>query len=549
MSEEQVVAAAGVPDAGGQSADISYDRYLFPGWKTSLAAIFGGMAISFVLFGLFYPYWWFADQDLILAYQGLLFNAGLPQEYFDHTGYLYDLMIAGWYGLLHGLGLLPVHALGEGPPLTDVPAFDAAWQQLIVAARVLSLLLSAFFVWLYATLVRRLIGDWRLALLAGMALACSSALIMHMRMMRTELLSGGLAVSALFLLIFAARNMRRRWLRPVLLAVAALLVTLAIVTKVQAILLVMTLPVITLTFGQREPKESQSLPAWIAAAWMVAALSAAIPAANLFLAGMADFPGNVFPYRSLGVVADGTYQAAIALWVIAAMAVHCRVWRIGARDCAAGMAAVLLGVSLGLLSLTLRFNAENLIAVTHPVEQMFYFATWMHPSLENQTQIISGALFRTFAWGFFRALQAHDHEPVLLLQIFAVVGAVIAWRRGDRQLPVQVLTLVLVVLGLDAAFSVRWIKVEYFIYTDPLLILAAVLIASRFPEWQRWAWKRKASVFVVALCVLWGNHLPVRQFLFATHDPQAACRWLAGYIPRIEPFPFCAGLPPGYERP
>ena len=179
------------------AADISYERYVFPGWWTSLAAIFAGMVISFVLFGLFYPFWWFSDQDLILAYQGLLLNAGLPQEYFDHTGYLYALMIAGWYDLLHWVGLLPVHALTEMPPPTDVPAFDAAWQHLVVAGRVLSLLAAGFFVWLYASLVRRLVGDWRVAVLAALALALSSAVIMHMRMMRTELLSGGLAVVAL----------------------------------------------------------------------------------------------------------------------------------------------------------------------------------------------------------------------------------------------------------------------------------------------------------------------------------------------------------------
>ena len=50
---------------------------------------------------------------------------------------------------------------------------------------------------------------------------------------------------------------------------------------------------------------------------------------------------------------------------------------------------------------------------------------------------------------------AHDYEPVFLLQIFAIVGAVVAWRRGDRQLPLQVLMLVVGRLGLDAVFTLR----------------------------------------------------------------------------------------------
>ena len=539
MTERQSVAAEHMAQPEG--AGFSCERYLFPGWKTSIAAILGGMALSFVLFGLFYPFWWFSDQDLILAYQGLLLNAGLPQEYFDHTGYLYDLVIAGWYSLLHWLGLLPVHSLSELPSLKDVPAFTDAWQHLVVAGRLLSLLLAGFFVWLYATQVRRLVGDWRVAVLAAMALSLSGAVIMHMRVMRTELLSGGLAVGALLLILLAACDVRLRSWRPVLLGLAALAATLAIVTKVQAVLLVVTLPAIALAFGRYEPKDDQRprASAWIAAAWIVAALLAAMPAARLFLQGLAYFPGEIFAYRRLGFVPDGVYQACIALWVVVAMATYCRLWRIRSADCAAGVGAVLLGVSMGLLSLTLRFHPENLIAVTHPIEHLFYFATWSTKALADQTQVLNGTLFEKFFAGFGRALLAHDYEPVFLLELFAIVGAVVAWRRGDRLLPLQVLMLVVVVLGLDAAFTLRHVAIAYFVYTDPLLILAAALVAVRFPEWQQWAWKRKATLAIVVFCILWGNHPPVRQLLFATHDPKLACEWLPSYLSRIGPFPYC----------
>ena len=507
-----------------------------------MAAILGGMVLSFVLFGLFYPYWWFSDQDLILAYQGLLLNAGLPQEYFDHTGYLYDLVIAGWYSLLHWLGLLPVHALSELPSPKDAPAFNAAWQQLIVAGRLLSLLLAGFFVWLYATLVRRLVGDWRVAVLAGMALSFSGAVIMHMRMMRTELLSGGLAVIALLLILLAARDVRRKSWRPVLLALAALAATLAIVTKVQAILLVVTLPAIVLPFGQRDAQDDRQsrISLWLAAAWVGVAGLAAIPAAGLFVKGLADFPGTLMPYIRLGFVPDGAYQAGIALWVVVAMVAYSRIWTIRPAECVAAMGAVLLGVSLGLLSLDIRFHEQNLLAVTHPIEHLFYFATWSTKALADQTQVLNGTLFEKFFTEFGRALLVHDYEPIFFLQIFAVAGALVAWRRGDRLLPLQVLMLVVVVLGLDAAFTLRHVAIAYFVYTDPLLILAAALVAVRFPEWQQWAWKRKATLFVVVFCILWGNHVPVRHFLFATHDPKTACVWMPHYLSRIGPFPYCA---------
>jgi len=456
MSEDRVAVAAWGSGPASQTADFSCEKYLFPGWTKSLAAVFAGMVISFVLFGLFYPFWWFSDQDLVLAYQGLLLNAGLPQEYFDHTGYLYILLISGWYSLLHWVGLLPVHALPEMPPPTDVPAFEAAWQQLIVAGRVSSLLLGGLVMWLYATLVRRLVGDWKIAVLAGMALALSTALIMHIRMMRTELLSGALVMVALFLLIFAARASRRRWRQPLYLALAAMLATLAIITKIQALFSVMLLPVIAITFGRPDPEDDGEAPLlpWIAAGWIALAVLATVPAAGLLRTGFTDFPGTVIPYRRLGIPED-IYQAAIALWFVVAVAVYCRFWKVRLTACAAGAGAMLLGVSLGLLSLDIRFQPEDVIAITHPVEHMFFFATWTHPALGAQAQILTRTLFEALDWGFLRALEAHDHEPVFLLQIFAIVGAVVAWRRGDRQLPLQVLVLIVGVFGLDAVFSLR----------------------------------------------------------------------------------------------
>ncbi len=97
-----------------------FGKVFFHGWKTSLVAIALGMALSLLLVGFSMPYWKIADQDLPLAYNALLLNDGRAQEYFEHPGYLYHLLLAAWYRLLHGLGFLPVHALSEVPPAADV---------------------------------------------------------------------------------------------------------------------------------------------------------------------------------------------------------------------------------------------------------------------------------------------------------------------------------------------------------------------------------------------------------------------------------------------
>ena len=518
---------------------------LFHGWKSSIAALVAGMAVSVFLFGFWMPYWRIADQDMILAYQGLLFNDGLAQEYFDHTGYLSYLTLGAWYRLLHWLGLLPVHALSELPPATDAAAFDRAWQHLVEAGRVLSLMFGAMFVWAYATLVRRLVGDWRIALVAAIALAYSGGIAMHIRMMRTELLSAGLVTSALLLVLVAARAPGVR--RHAMIALAGLCASLAVATKVQAMLPALAIPLLALAFGQdmqtpgdhglRRTGPRRWAPAAVIAA---AAIPVAWSAAGLLGYGIA---AGVAVYRPLGGGLSGVYQWLVALWVVGAMLAYARIWRAPAADTLAAIAAVALGVGLGLLSLHVRYHPQNIIALANPIEHMFAFTAGGNPALVNEPQVLSGALLATLAKGFGQALAMHSFvlstsaRPTLLLEWFAIGGAIVLWRHGERRLPMQVGLLILAVWGLDAVFTLRGLQLAYFAYTDPLLILAAALVLARFPQLQTQRWAQNIAFGLLVLYVVWAHVEPVKAVLHR-NTPQEACDWFPGHISRVK-FAFC----------
>jgi hypothetical protein len=519
-----------------------FGKVIFPGWKTSLVTIAASMAVSLLLVGFSMPYWKIADQDLPLAYNGLLLNDGRVQEYFEHTGYLYQLLLAAWYRLLHGVGLLPVHALSQLPPSTDVAAFDRAWQQIIEAGRVLSFILGIAFVWVYATLVRRLVGDWRLAVMAAIALAWSGGVAMHIRIMRTELLSAALITSALLLILVAARAGDTR--RLVYIGLAGLCASLAIVTKVQALLPALAIPVIALAFGQTAPAEareaSDAARRWIMALIAVAlAIVVAYPAVGLLARGMAA--GS--PYRPIGGGLSGIYQCFFALWVMAAMLAYAVWYRASVPDTVAAMAALVVGLGLGLLSLDIRYQPENVIAVANPVEHMFAFAASGASALVHEQQMLSGALVLALAKGLVQSLAMHSFvfstsaRPTLLLEWFAIVGAVVLWRRGERRLPLQVALLIVVAWGLDAVFSLRSLQTPYFAYTDPLLILAAVLVLAHLPDLQTRRWAQHAGIALLVIYVVWAHLEPVKAVL-RHNRPQETCDWLPAYTSKIE-FPFC----------
>jgi hypothetical protein len=522
---------------------------LFPGWKSSLAALVAGMALSFFLFGFWMPYWRIADQDLILAYQGLLLNDGRPQEYFDHPGYLNHMANAAWFTLLHWLGLLQVHALSELPPAADVDGFNRAWQHLIEAGRLLSLMIGGLFVWVFATLIRRLVGDWRLAVIAAIALAYSGGFAMHIRIMRTELLSSGLITTALLLVLLAARE-RRSLARNMALALAGLCAAVAVVDKVQAILPALAIPVIALAFGNdTRPTDGDTgdpddaTPTGLAAGLIVLAAAVGFIAVALMRQGMAGM-ASVPMYRPLGGGLSGLYQWGIVLFVPGAMLIYARLWRVRAVDAVAAIACMALGLGVGLLSLYLRYDLRNVIAVANPLEHMFVFASAGTAAFANEPRLISDALFSILAKGFAKAMAMHSFvlatsaRPTLLLEWFAIAGAIVLWRRGERKLPLQVGLLIVAVWGLDTVFTLRGLQIPYFVYTDPILILAAVLILAHLPDLQHRPWAQKLALGVLVVYVTWAHLEPVKHAL-TRGAPQETCEWAPSLLEHVERFPFC----------
>src|ERR1700738_140350 len=148
------------------SAKDAFYRLTFLGWRWGLAAIVAGLAVSCFLFGYALIYWRNADMDFMVIYSALALNDGKPQLYFDHPAYLTILSVKFWFLLLHGLGLLDAWSLSSIPPASNAAAFDAAMTSAVRAGRILVFLTATGCVLIFASLVRLILRDWRVAMLA-----------------------------------------------------------------------------------------------------------------------------------------------------------------------------------------------------------------------------------------------------------------------------------------------------------------------------------------------------------------------------------------------
>ena len=529
-----------------------FDRLVKFTWRDQFIFIFAIMLASFLIAGFWYPYWRVADMDFPIVYNALLLNDHLPQELFDHPGYLPILLLSYWLRALHGIGLIRVDALSGLPPVSDGPAFNAVWMTLTQSGRVLSLLLAMGLVAAFTYLLRALVRDWRIAALGGFLFAFSGGMAMQMRTLRTELLSAGLFTIALLMLLVSARRGSWSW-RPAVAGLAGALIALGMQSKVQVFFLIAALPVLLLPFGPDWAPASDGFWQKPRRAWPALAAAAAIALVTAYLArdviivGLTAAHASV-PLKSLGISAT-TYWSILAVWLALGMIAYAMVWRVAALEALTAMFAVFAGCMIGLLALDIRFQPNDAIVVLHPLETMYAWAAAANPqlsaggplfsaaSVEFLLQAIGGVIARrTFV------LQS-SARPGIFLEWFVIAALVIAVRRREWRLVIEVAALMLTDWGIDLLGMGRHLEQAYFLYTDPLAIVAAGLLIARLTDLQQHRLTYPLGIALIAATIVVSQAEPVKH-VFKKAGPEALCQGgLQYYYRRLGVLPFCQQHP------
>ena len=500
-----------------------FDRLTFLGWRWGLTAIVAGLALSFFLFGYAVIYWRNADMDFMVIHSALALNDGKPQYFFDHTAYLTILSTKLWFQFLHALGLFDAWSLSSIPPASDAAAFDAAMTQAVRAGRLLVLLIAAGCVLIFAALMRAVVRDWRVAMLATLAFAFSGGIAVHSRILRSELVSACPVIFALLVLIIAGR--RATLARPLALALAAALCVLGMENKVQVILLIGTLPFLALPFGSTE---SASIPFWrnTPTAWVATLVSAVLAAVALWLASpliATGFDHALFEaaqFRPVLMGRYGVYQVALALMIAGCMIAYAAIWRVSAAETLTSMLAIIAAAALTLLLLNVQYDARNVIAVVNPVEKMLVFADASGSGAAGVWGILAvllqgiGSVLARYTF-FLHS----SPRPTVFLVWLIIPGLVVAWRRGERLVVLQSLLLLLAAIGIDALGVRRGLKSEYFIFTDPLIILSGAILLDCLSDLRFHKWAYVVGMTLFALHIAVGQAEPVK-YTFKRTGPE-----------------------------
>jgi hypothetical protein len=217
------------------------------------------------------------------------------------------------------------------------------------------------------------------------------------------------------------------------------------------------------------------------------------------------------------------------------------IWRIGLTETLTSMFAVIAGASLGLLALYLQYDPQNVVAVINPIEKMLVFADAPATSATEGGKIFA-AVSLLFD-GVISVLKRYTFilfsspRPTVFLTWLVIPGIVYAWRKGERQVAIQAALLLLSAVGIDALGVRRGLKAEYFILTDPLIILAGALLLEKMDDlrWSKWAYPIGVALIVAHVAISQAE--PVKHVLKRS-GPEYICEWNEYYEPEL-PMPWC----------
>src|SRR3979411_3217756 len=425
------------------AAKDAFARLNLLGWRWGLTAIAAGLAASFFLFSYALVYWRHADMDFMVVYNALALNDGKPQLFFDHTAYITILSVKYWFWLLHALGLLDAWTLSAIPPASDAAGFDAAMTSAVRAGRLLALLTATGCVLVFAVLIRRVVHDWRIAMMATFAFAFSGGVAVHSRILGGEPVAACPVIFALLILIAVGR--RAGVARPLAMATAAALCVLGLENKVQAILMIGALPLIILPFGAAASASvafwNNARSGWLATA--IAAIAAASAAWQLIGTGFDRALLDAAHFHPLLLGRFGIYQAALLVLIGGWMTGFAVIWRVSAFETLASIFAMAAGASIALLALDLEYNTSNVIAVFNPLEKMLTFADANTTTVANGLDLpgillllLDGVASVVARYTF---VLHSSPRPTVFLTWLIVPGIIFAWRRGPSRAEIQAL--------------------------------------------------------------------------------------------------------------
>ena len=141
----------------------------------------------------------FYDQEVTLAYNALLFNSGILQEYNEHSGYFTILFLSIFLKIINIIDLLPTYKFSI---LNNNHNLDIDLQNIIYFTRIYSTICVSFFLFVTFILINYFAKNKIFSILLSILVLLSVGTIVQISQLRTELIAMIFLLLSLINLIF-----------------------------------------------------------------------------------------------------------------------------------------------------------------------------------------------------------------------------------------------------------------------------------------------------------------------------------------------------------
>ncbi len=333
-------------------------------------------------------YLWLPDADIFVVANALLLNDGLANSP-RIPGFGHFLVLGNWYSILDLLGVVDVSEYGRLPA---PPASEVVFQELVVWARVLSVLITVALGVSILYFTQVLTGSRYYAFLAALAFTGTQSFNTHVVAMRPDVTAVVLSYLAIIAILHATKRDQTRVRAVAGVVASAFLALFAMYTKTSVLPLILLVPAFAVVFAfeaRVKPPRTQASAAVVVALFVFALVLAYLTLAPLF----AEMETRAYVYNGF-----------IVLYVLGCIAAFAVLRGLSTRESVYGLAAVVVGLGLAQLLLTMGGHAANTHVVANHIEYLASFARSndLRPGAEGFPFVQIAARFVSNLAGIFK---------------------------------------------------------------------------------------------------------------------------------------------------
>lgn len=460
------------------------------------------------------------DADPVFVYEALRVNAGLDQVYSGHPGYSLFVLLAWWFKLMKVLGVISFDALDRLPPLRS-DEFVVAYSNAMFAARYFIVTLTAVLVTVFFEGLRYLTRDWRVAAVVTSIFATSQGIGTHSLMIHTELPSLLFLFLAFISLIAASRTPGYRVMAPMFFC--GICVVIAMLAKVQAVLIVLGLPVLMLIFGpsseiRRYGYHAAFIDRQSVVLMVLLSFAFSIPAIHMIATSIAGIHGN------------GGYQILTALYVAGAMGLYCRFYKTPIALRLIAGAGLLMGISAGIYTIFINPSFHPINALANFLDHLFQwsFLTY-HDGITEKAFSWARVFQQIWVAANSVVIEKYVHvdpisSPMGVLNWIVPSGILFAFYHRANDLAFKATAAFGLGFAMEIASSVHSVSDKVVGYFDIWkLIATAILLVFAFRTFRNILWRPVLAVSLIIFVVLQGRILMAPNYV-RNHPESWLCR-------------------------